>query len=268
VTRAELRLRMDRTIAGGVAVALHRVLADWGEAGSNAAAEEGTGAPAQPGDATWERRVFDSDAWTTPGGDFAAASATQTVAAAGGYAWSSPQLAADVQRWLDEPASNFGWIVIADESRSPTAKRFVSREGNPSTARPALIVEFEVGGSGATATPTATAPAASPTPVPDTATATPTTRTPPASATATAERTVSTPAASPTATPVPTGAAPCIGDCDDDGAVSINELIVGVNIALGNAGIETCAAFDADDSLAVSINELVAAVRNAGRGCG
>ena len=65
-----------------------------------------------------------------------------------------------------------------------------------------------------------------------------------------------------------TTAAPgCGGDCNGDGLVVINELLTGVNIAIGNQPVSQCAAFDADDSNSVAINELIAAVRNALEGC-
>jgi hypothetical protein len=51
-------------------------------------------------------------------------------------------MAADAQAWLDTPASNYGWILVGDESTSSTAKRFDTREfPNPAT-RPVLTVEF------------------------------------------------------------------------------------------------------------------------------
>jgi hypothetical protein len=70
--------------------------------------------------------------------------------------------------------------------------------------------------------------------------------------------------------PTPTPTVPpsaCTGDCNDSGDVSINELIVGVNIALGNAAVSSCAAFDADGGDTVTISELIAAVNNALGGC-
>ncbi|MEO8601292.1 MAG: hypothetical protein ABI629_01815 [bacterium] len=61
--------------------------------------------------------------------------------------------------------------------------------------------------------------------------------------------------------------AQCAGNCNDDGSVSINELIVGVNIALGAAAVDTCAAFDLNGDGSVTINELIAAVNGALNGC-
>lgn len=82
----------------------------------------------------------------------------------------------------------------------------------------------------------------------------------------------------PTSTPTPTGGTPtptatrtggsgCPGDCDGGGSVMINELISGVNIALNNAAVGTCPAFDLDGNGSVMINELIAAVNSALQGC-
>jgi hypothetical protein len=59
----------------------------------------------------------------------------------------------------------------------------------------------------------------------------------------------------------------CVGDCNGDGTVSINELIVGVNIALGTFSVDECVAFDANGDGMVGINELIQAVNNALGGC-
>lgn len=143
IDSVRLTLNMRRTIAGSRTVALHRVTADWGEAGSNAGGAEGMGAPAQPGDATWIHQFYDTDLWAAPGGDFAAAaSASVPVGNVGPYTWgSTAQLVADVQGWLDNPASNLGWILIGDESAKATAKQFDSRESSVGI-RPELRVFF------------------------------------------------------------------------------------------------------------------------------
>jgi plastocyanin len=70
-----------------------------------------------------------------------------------------------------------------------------------------------------------------------------------------------------TATPTPT-ALRCIGDCSQDGSVTVDELLTMVNIALGNTAVSACAAGDADDSGDISVNEIVAAVNSALNGCG
>jgi hypothetical protein len=130
---------------------LHKLLADWGEGTSQASGEEGMGAPATTNDATWRHRFFDTIFWTTEGGDFSATvSASQSVGAVGMYTWSSSQMVADVQSWLNNPAANFGWLVLGDESEGATAKRFDTRE---SASPPVLTIIYRPAGSRPTPTP-------------------------------------------------------------------------------------------------------------------
>ncbi len=165
VTSVVFTLNLSATIVGATSVGLHPLLADWGEAGSNSdgMGGGGGGAAAATGDATWLHTFFDSDFWTTPGGDFSGtASATQTVADIGPYAWgSTPELVADVQSWLEVPGSNFGWAVLGEEGTGPpTAKRFVSREEVDMGLRPQLVIEFDppVGMPAPLVVPTLSAP--------------------------------------------------------------------------------------------------------------
>jgi len=58
----------------------------------------------------------------------------------------------------------------------------------------------------------------------------------------------------------------CIGDCDGDGTVTVDEVVRGINITLGEA-TESCPAFDADTDGVVTIDELVAGVNNVLTGC-
>jgi hypothetical protein len=147
-----LSLNMSRTPTGTArTVELHKLLADWGEGTSVAPGEEGEGAPATTSDATWRHRFFDTIFWTTEGGDFSATvSASQSVGPVGVYTWSSSQMRADVQSWLDDPVSNFGWLVLGDESEIATAKRFDTRE---SASPPVLTIQFRPPGPRPTPTP-------------------------------------------------------------------------------------------------------------------
>ena len=124
-------------------IELHKLLADWGEGTSQATGEEGQGAPATPNDATWRHRFFDTIFWTNDDGDFSATvSASQSVGPVGQYTWSSAQMVADVQSWLENPASNFGWLVLGDESTIITSRRFDTREtANP----PVLTIQYIAG---------------------------------------------------------------------------------------------------------------------------
>jgi hypothetical protein len=59
---------------------------------------------------------------------------------------------------------------------------------------------------------------------------------------------------------------PCVGDCNGDGMVSINELILGVNIALGLQPPSACPAFQNAQGV-VDIAQLIKGVNNALNGC-
>ena len=103
----------------------------------------GGGASAASGDATWIHRFFSALNWSAAGGDFAAgASASTPVGSAGSYSWSSAQMTTDVQAWLDNPSSNFGWLLKGSEGSNTTAKRFDSSENASTINRPTLQVMF------------------------------------------------------------------------------------------------------------------------------
>ena len=59
----------------------------------------------------------------------------------------------------------------------------------------------------------------------------------------------------------------CVGDCDGNGSVTVDELVRGVNIALGNIDATQCPTLDRNADGKVTIDELVAAVSNAVNGC-
>ena len=54
--------------------------------------------------------------------------------------------------------------------------------------------------------------------------------------------------------------AQCPGDCDGNGAVSIDEVVTGVNIGLAILPLDRCAAADGDGDGEVSIDEVIAAL--------
>lgn len=257
-TIVSVTLRVVVTMGGGgnLPATLHRLLADWGEGDSLAPGNGGQGAPAAPGDATWNYRFFDTAVWSSPGGDFAGPASGQGQLGNGSVATfaSTPAMVADVQAWLDDPAGNFGWILLGSEGDPGTAKRLASREESRAADRPGLTVVFDPPGSAATATPE---PTGSVTAATDTPTVAP-------SASPTVTVTPSPPPATATATP-PLPA--CVGDCDGSGSVTISEPIIGVNIALGSLPLDRCPAFDPSGSGGVEINELITAVNNALNGC-
>ncbi|HRW07525.1 MAG TPA: DNRLRE domain-containing protein [Caldilineaceae bacterium] len=146
VVSASVQLQMSKTSGGAATVGLHRALADWGEGTSDASGNEGQGAAATTGDATWLHTFYDTALWQTPGGDFVpTATVSTTVDGIGSYTWAStPTLVAEVQGWLTTPANNFGWVVVGDESANGTAKRFTARESGAAANRPQLTVVYTV----------------------------------------------------------------------------------------------------------------------------
>lgn len=143
IMSVSLQLSMSRTGTPAAIFELHRATADWGEGESDADGDEGRGAPAAFGDATWIHRSFDSVTWTNAGGDFeSSASAALMIDTVGLYTWqTTPQLVADVQAWLDHPASNHGWLLRGDESTA-SSKRFNSRQNLSSADWPMLTIEY------------------------------------------------------------------------------------------------------------------------------
>jgi hypothetical protein len=59
----------------------------------------------------------------------------------------------------------------------------------------------------------------------------------------------------------------CDGDCNDDGRVTVDELVRAVGIALGDLPAGACSAADADGGGTVLIDDLMRAIRRALDGC-
>ena len=78
-----------------------------------------------------------------------------------------------------------------------------------------------------------------------------------------------TPHPTQTATPTETPTAPplqCVGDCDGGGAVTVDEIIVVVNIALGDAPASSCP-HGVNPVEPVTVVEIQLAIINALDGC-
>ncbi len=137
VTSAWLRLTVTKVPPTPVASTFDilRLLAAWGE-GSKASGSGNNGAAATSGEASWNSRLHATTAWTVAGAlaDAAGApSASSAVNALGDYTWSGSSLVADVQAWVSNPTTNFGWILRSQDETTPrTVRDFGSREsGNP-----------------------------------------------------------------------------------------------------------------------------------------
>ena len=124
---------------------VHRVRTGWGE--GNKAGEDA----ATAGEATWNARFFPDLLWSLPGGasdvDFVGTpSASEELSGIGRYIFTSDTLVSDVQRWLNNPGTNFGWLVKIDsESVNGTELMFASREDTEG-AGPTLRVQYDLPG--------------------------------------------------------------------------------------------------------------------------
>ena len=148
ITRVSLTLRLIGFGTGATTdtIELHALSRDWGEGTVPGPFDGAQGGAAMPGDATWSHSFLDRTTWDTPGGDFAETVSTSlSVGPASGLKTfpSTPELVADVQDWVDDPATNFGWILIGNESTPGSIKLWVSKENMLTDVRPMLEIEFE-----------------------------------------------------------------------------------------------------------------------------
>ena len=154
VLSAAVTLEVTRQPGDGLANApfgLYRMLRPWGEGDKVATTVPGQGMPATAGEATWFCSFYPTNEWTAPGGasgvDYAdIESAFQFIYGTGQSPYrleSTPELVADVQSWVNNAQSNFGWMLLCDDEATPfTARRFGSRED--SAAPPILEIEYLV----------------------------------------------------------------------------------------------------------------------------
>lgn len=143
ITSASLQMRLVKAHAQSSNVSVRRVMQAWSEGPTNFS--QGPGVAASPGDVTWTQRSYRStpaQPWTTPGGDYAATVSSQIVVpgTSGAYVWSGAQMTADVQAWLDQPATNFGWGLQGTGS----AEAYGSREHFNADLRPQLSINYTV----------------------------------------------------------------------------------------------------------------------------
>ena len=157
-------------------------------------------------------------------------------------------------------------LTNANESSAPSFAD-IDGDGDPDALVGNFLGEIVFFENGGRRPPATLAPTPTATPEPtivivtvlptETATATPTptvTGSRPPDPTATATRDV-------------TPGGPCVGDCSNNGIVIVNEIILGVNIALGSADIRDCPSFDPDGDGQVEIGELIQSVNNVLSGC-
>lgn len=139
-----LHISQARPFADRSPVALHRALGAWGEGASDAGTPGGAGILAQSGDVTWAMRVFPGTPWSALGGDFVAAASGSGLAGDTDTTCviaSTAGLVADVQGWIDAPATNNGWFLLGTEEAG-SARRFDSRQSETPALAPTLTVTY------------------------------------------------------------------------------------------------------------------------------
>jgi hypothetical protein len=147
---------------------------------------------------------------------------------------------------------NIGAIwAMMDPDIVPTAT-----PSSPKT--PATITPTSTGTSTGIQTPTAT-----PTVTSEGPTLTPThTDTPMLTATSTATAPPATATMAVTATPLP-----CVGDCNGDRQITVDEILSMVNTALGRTSVSACDRGDLNRNGEITVDEILTAVSNALNGC-
>lgn len=132
VTRASLAFSVmkDPPAPENSTFEVHRMLVAWteGQGPGN------LGRAAVVGETSWTNRIHPDVPWSAPGGtpgiDFATnASAVVSMLNEGRYEMEAPGLGEDVQTWINDPSSNFGWMLKNNlEGTAQTARRVATRE--------------------------------------------------------------------------------------------------------------------------------------------
>jgi hypothetical protein len=126
---------------------LYRLTTSWGEGQSFASG--GNGGAAQANDSTWVHRFYPNQFWSAAGGDFVSQPSSSTlINTLGEFTFpSTPALVADVQQWVNAPATNFGWLMkdVEHPDVDKNAKRLFSRESG--TFGPQLTIVYDLPGA-------------------------------------------------------------------------------------------------------------------------
>lgn len=145
LTRASVRVEVTKRPNGPASTfELRRMLKGWAEGEKSG----DTGSAAAAGETTWNAQFQGSADWdtagTVEGTDFSGTVSAQVeMNLLGSYTFTSDSLLSDVQGWLDDPSSNFGWLMRSQSEGLPrTARRIATRER--SGQEPLLILEYDV----------------------------------------------------------------------------------------------------------------------------
>jgi len=147
VTEATLELTVEMATGFADTHSLHRLTADWVEGSAlGTGTGGGAGGTVETGSVTWDSREHSSVPWTSPGADFDPTPSASATALSVGQTtvWSDNTagdgMLADVQGWVSDPSSNFGWLIKGGETTASTARRYTSSQGANNLPRLTLTV--------------------------------------------------------------------------------------------------------------------------------
>jgi len=151
ILSAELTLTVSKQLASDITTTqtLYRMTSDWNEGTTDATGNEGFGAAAANGDATWTSSALGTSAWTSAGGDFSptasAAGLVNNSTVGNTVAFTSMNLVTDLQGWLDGDFANAGWAIVGDETFNKSAIRYFASESSSASTgqRPSLVITYE-----------------------------------------------------------------------------------------------------------------------------
>jgi len=171
--------------------------------------------------------------------------------------------------WLGSPCEGTDGVIALPPTPTATPTLTATPTTTPSatSTNTATATATPSDTAAATATPSPTASPAATATSTDTPTAT-STATPTATSTATPTATsTATASATPTSSPTPTRTPACLGDCNGDGQVTVDEILMMVNIALGNSSVLDCVPGDQSGNGTITVDEILLAVNKAMSGC-
>jgi RHS repeat-associated protein len=123
ITNAELRLHLNsRTTTNPATLTAHRLTNDWYT------------------DATWNNRDG-AIPWSTPGGDFEAASAAKATGVGGALGWQSWYPVNLAQDWTEGSATNYGFLLKQEQENVNNVLSFAS-QSDPSSRLPELRLYY------------------------------------------------------------------------------------------------------------------------------
>jgi hypothetical protein len=132
-------LRSANNTTAAHSFSIHKLTNDFGEGTSIGI---GNGVPATLNDATWTQNFYTISNWTNLGADFIATASATTNAVLNDYAVWNGNLKIDVQNWLTNPTTNFGWLIKGDENTAGSAKGFASKDNT--IFQPILTISYTV----------------------------------------------------------------------------------------------------------------------------